>query len=205
MYVIGLVALFYAKKFNSKKFVICLTLIPILYLPIRATGYWDGINLCEYLYYNFNQERAQSLFVRFDNENTLTEKARIHPVFGWGGWGRARVRDEKGKDITIADSLWIISFGNNGAVGLCSITITIMRRYNTADWFHPKLIPVVTLSMLLCLYMIDNLLNSMTNPIYMVAAGGIISLGRELFNKSETAKIIDEELWIRPDFKPRFI
>jgi hypothetical protein len=212
LFILGMGALFYAKRFKSKIIVICLALLPIIYLPVRATGYWDGDNLCHFLYDHFNKQRALSLYTRFDNENSLTEKARLHPVFGWGGWGRARVYDEQGNDVSVTDSLWIISFGNHGVVGLCSLTIsillpiiTIMRRYNAAVWFHPKLIPAITLSMLVCLYMIDNLLNSMINPIYMVAAGGIISLEREFLDEKDTVKLINKIPWIRTQYKPRFI
>ncbi len=212
LFILGTGALFFAKKFNTRILVICLALMPVIYLPVRATGYWDGDNLCHFLYDNFNQERALSLYERFYNENLLTEKARERPVFGWGGWGRSRIYDDEGKDIVLTDSLWIITFGTYGIIGLSALTISIllpviiiMGRYNVREWFHPDVIPAVSLSMLVCLYMIDNLLNSMSNPIYIVASGGIIGLAYELFHTNDKVNDYEEEPWIVNQYRPRFI
>lgn len=212
LFLIGLCTLYITYKIKTKLIIICLLLIPLIYIPVRATGYWDGDNLAHYIYDNFDQERALSLWTRFDNENMLSEKAMLRPTFGWGGWGRSRVYDEQGNDITITDSLWIIILGANGFLGLSALTISIllpgiilMRRYPTKDWFHPNVVSAVALSVLLLLYMIDNLLNAMVNPIFMVAAGGIICMGRELLGNKETIKIINQEPWIGPQYKTRFI
>ena len=48
----------------------------------------------------------------------LAAKAMRRPVFGWGGWGRSRVHDEWGTDLSITDGLWIIQFGQLGQVQL---------------------------------------------------------------------------------------
>src|SRR5690606_1960632 len=52
-------------------------------------------------------ERAHSLNVRFVNEEMLMAKARERPWFGWGGFGRNRIYDEYGKDVSITDGEWI--------------------------------------------------------------------------------------------------
>ena len=33
------------------------------------------------------------------------------PVFGWGGWGRSRLHDDQGRDVSVTDGLCIISAG----------------------------------------------------------------------------------------------
>lgn len=64
-----------------------------------------------------NEERASSLQTRLDNEERMLAKAAERPLVGWGGWGRSRVYDETGIDITIADGYWIIVLGVDGWLG----------------------------------------------------------------------------------------
>jgi hypothetical protein len=65
--------------------------------------------------------RAQSLQFRFDNEDMLLERAQQRPLYGWGGFGRNRVFDERGVDISITDGIWVIIIGSNGWLGYAAI------------------------------------------------------------------------------------
>jgi len=131
-----------------------------------------------------NAERAQSFEFRLDNEEMLSKKAREKIIFGWGGWGRSRVYDETGKDISVTDSLWIIAFGENGLVGLVSLTASMLLpvgslfilRYPPRLWAHPKVAPVVAVAMVLMLFMMDCILNAMLNPVFTLSSGGIAGL-----------------------------
>jgi hypothetical protein len=131
-----------------------------------------------------NVERASSLVFRLDNEAKLSEKARQQPLFGWGGWGRSRIYDEFGKDIAVTDSLWIITFGNFGTVGLVAwmgallspVLAFVLMRYPPNTWWHPQVLPAAVLAIGLVLYVMDCLVNSMVNPIYTLIAGGIAGL-----------------------------
>lgn len=62
-------------------------------------------------------DRVNSLIFRFDNEDMLLDKAQERPLFGWGPWGRSRVYDETGTDISITDGTWVIVFGVYGWFG----------------------------------------------------------------------------------------
>jgi hypothetical protein len=130
------------------------------------------------------QDRIDSLEFRFNNEEILTDKAREKIVFGWGGWGRNRVYeyDWEGKlvDVSITDSWWILAFGSNGLVGLGSVffaffcpAIAFIKRYPAIYWFNPKIAPAAAIQTIMILYMVDNLLNAMTNPIFILACGGV--------------------------------
>jgi O-antigen ligase len=66
---------------------------------------------------DIHRDRAQSLGSRFAQEDILLEKARERLLFGWGPYGRARVYDEHGKDISVTDGEWIIILGNRGLIG----------------------------------------------------------------------------------------
>jgi hypothetical protein len=66
-------------------------------------------------------ERAESLRERFSNEYQLLERASQRFWFGWGRFGRSRIRDEYGSFNSTAlappDGYWIITMGQFGFVG----------------------------------------------------------------------------------------
>ena len=150
----------------------------------RATGLWSGRELVGISQSAIDGDRAGSLDFRMNNENMLSAKAMRRPLFGWGGWGRARVYNEEGKDISITDGYWIIVLGNTGLVGLAALTTMVLLplalltiRYAVRSWTTPEVAPAAVLAVLLGLYMIDNLSNAMYNPIYILAIGGLTALG----------------------------
>jgi hypothetical protein len=120
-----------------------------------------------------------------DNEEMLSKKARQRMMFGWGGYGRNRVYETNWEgeriDISVTDSLWIIAFGVNGLVGLVSITASlllpaaslVLLRYPARTWSHPKAAPGAVLAVIVTLYMLDCVLNAMTNPIFALASGAM--------------------------------
>ena len=64
--------------------------------------------------------------VRLKNEDLLSKKAFEQPWFGWGGWGRSRVFNDEGTDISITDGRWIIIFGQLGVIGLVGTYGTLL-------------------------------------------------------------------------------
>jgi hypothetical protein len=211
LFIFGTGILLITKKIKMNIVFICLMLLPILYVSTRATGFWDAENFTMFVY-KHDKERAQSLWTRIDNENMLIEKALEKKIFGWGGWGRSRVYDDEGEDITITDGLWIIVFGKNGMFGLVALILSILipiviliKLYNPHELFHPKVIPVTILSVLLGLYMIDCLLNAMVNPIFMVASGGITGLAKESLEEQDCQKIPLTETIGKMIYQPRYL
>ena len=183
LYLMGAAALLATQKTKNGIVILCLLCLPVGYLATRSTGLWSGNNLVEFIAKNLNEDRAASIDYRFKNENILSEKALRQPVFGWGGWGRARVYDEEGRDVSVTDGLWIIVFGQYGLVGLAALTAVVLlpvfrllRLHPARTWGAPEVAPAAALGVLLILYMIDNLLNAMINPVFMVAAGGLAGL-----------------------------
>lgn len=158
-------------------------LVPFAYIGVRATGAWSGSEFLSVIQ-SVNGERAVSLQVRLEAEDLLAAKARERPLFGWGGWGRYSVmRDEESNIEVIVDGLWIAVFGQFGLVGLIAVVLSILgpvvalwRHCPLRVWTHPAVLPAGVLAVILALYMIDNLMNAMVNPIYMLIAGGIPQL-----------------------------
>jgi hypothetical protein len=180
--IIGAAVLYLTKLIRKPLLVLIICLIPVFYLTARISGIWSGESLVEQIA-KINEERAESLRFRLENENILIDKAMQAPVFGWGGWGRARVYDEAGKDISVSDGQWIIVLGNLGIFGLVSMTVTILLpvfllviKIPAARWAEGPVAPAAVLGMTLAMYMIDSLPNAMPNPTFMFIAGGLSSL-----------------------------
>lgn len=64
-----------------------------------------------------NADRAASLQFRLEHEDKLLDKAIERPLFGWAGWGRSRVYNEEGRDLSVTDGYWVIQLGQYGWVG----------------------------------------------------------------------------------------
>jgi hypothetical protein len=176
----AVVILFVAWQFRNILIVWLLIAGMIYYLYLGSMGTFSSKQIVAGLSQVFEQDRVASLQFRFENEEILGTKARQRMLFGWGGFGRNRVFDETGEDISVTDSLWIIAFGVNGLFGLISMTTAILLpsvmfviRYPAKLWKNPNVAPAAGLAVCIVLYMLDCILNAMVNPIFMLAAGGL--------------------------------
>ncbi|MEX0777512.1 MAG: hypothetical protein WD042_17545 [Phycisphaeraceae bacterium] len=175
----GLGALGLIKLKHTRLAAVALLLFPLAYVGLRASGMWDGGQLLE-LTGEISAERTASLEFRLKNENLLITKAMEQPWTGWAGWGRNRVYDAKGNDLTVIDGMWIDTLGKYGLLGLGAFLgvflvppFLLLYRVSGQAWTLPNLAPVIGLAMLLVLYVIDSLFNAMVNPVYVLAAGGL--------------------------------
>ncbi|MGE0712332.1 MAG: O-antigen ligase domain-containing protein [Planctomycetota bacterium] len=158
-----------------------LTLLPGLYVDARLSGQLTGQELVRWLRAEGAETRADSLEFRFKNEGILAEKALQRPVLGWGGWKRARVFDEQGRDISTTDGWWIIALGENGWVGLCALMAVHLVPVWWVCRLRPRpltseLAPALGLATILALTMIDDLLNAMYTPFAPLFAGALLGL-----------------------------
>ncbi|CAD5981873.1 hypothetical protein PCC9214_04878 [Planktothrix tepida] len=187
----GVIILFCAKFFRTAFPKVLLILLLSSYLYLGATGNFTGEQADKIVQVATNiagPDRAQSLEFRFDNEEMLVKKALERKWFGWAGWGRNRVYgyDWEGTlvDISVTDSLWIITYGISGFFGLFGVFGTSLLpaltfalfRYPAKTWFRPQIAGAAVLSVVTVLYVLDNLLNSMYNPVFILASGGLAGL-----------------------------
>jgi hypothetical protein len=173
----GIALLMLSRQLKTRLMVIALMLVPPMFMYVRANGIVNGDWMVDMVRQHVGEERAQSLATRVDAENLLRVRAMERPWFGWGGWGRSRVQDESGKDV-VTDSLWIITFGEWGVIGLAGLTLMLLLPmilvcidYHPRLWLHPAIAPLVAMSLVCVLYMCDHLLNGMVNPIFMLMCG----------------------------------
>jgi hypothetical protein len=178
--VVGLALLFTAPLIRSSILVLLLSGVTMLYLVSGVMGTTPVEGILQAL--AFTGDKVNSLAFRLVNEEILGDQARKKILFGWGDSGNHTVYDSGGRQI-ITDSLWIILFGFNGAVGLFSwatmMLIPVVRFcsvYPAKLWKYPKVAPAAVLAVCLNLYVVDCLLNAMINPVFTLIAGGLSSL-----------------------------
>lgn len=193
---IALGALYLSSRYKNFILLALLLLCPYLYIVARVGYSWDGRNFTDYIAEKFSPSRASSLQFRFDNETILLNKAFEGSFFGLGGWNRSRVFDEDGKDIAVTDGGWIIVYGMNGIYGLSVFLLMIQLpvfififRIKPEVWKTQSYAAPAAMAVFSSITQIDNLLNAMFNPIYMVVVGGLIGL----FLKSSNSILPPEE------------
>jgi O-antigen ligase len=168
--------------------------VPILLLALFAPAFcaarisgWTGSEVVRAAE-GIAPDRAYSLLYRIENEQVLLDKALQRPVLGWGRWGRSRVRDATGRDLAVTDSLWIITLGTGGLVGLLSVgtlmllpALLLLKRFRGVRWHHPRAAAVAALAIASVLWVLDSLFNAMMAPIYTAMVGATVALlaGRE--------------------------
>jgi hypothetical protein len=148
----------------------------LLYPTLRGAGLIPVDQVVSFAE-KIDPSRARSLNFRLKNEDILLEKANQRPLFGWGGWGRARVYDEEGADISVTDGRWVISIGNEGwfgylaRFGLLTIPILLLS-------FRKRKYEVTLATSALCLVLAGNLIDLIPNagltPVTWLMAGALL-------------------------------
>jgi hypothetical protein len=181
---VGIATLYTCKWMRTGLPLMLLMLIPPLYVGERVFANYNGENLPALLERVMQPDRIQSLMFRIGNEKQIAARAEQRFYMGWGGYGRPFISDGHGKTKYTPDSSWIISFGTYGAVGLVALlclTLPVAMtfwRMPPDGWGDPRFAGVCVFGMLLILYSMDNLLNSMVNPLFILGLGGLCGLAR---------------------------
>jgi hypothetical protein len=199
----GIAVMWLTAKMKSRYAVVCFLVIVPAYVALRSTSLWGGepaVSLANMI----SVDRAESLKFRFKNEDMLAARALRQPWFGWGSWGRNRVHDEWGKDVSITDGLWIIEFGQHGFAGLLSWMAAMIMplalltwRYSARQLTSAEFAPILSLAVLTTLYAIDCLVNAMINPVFMLAGGAVVSFA--ISQARFPVAVLDREFSGRPD------
>ncbi len=178
--VVGVALIFVVLKMKIRILLIITLLVFPVYVYIRCADLFDYQDLIMRIN-RINEERAQSLEYRFKNEDVLTKKAMEQPLFGWGGWGRSRIYDEDGNDISTTDSMWIISLGARGLLGLSSLTIALILgsilitlKLKKANLSQQDEAVFVTTIVIIAMFMADNTVNYMHNALIVAFSGALL-------------------------------
>ncbi len=150
-------------------------------IPVRRFGQLFSII--------FDSNRVASLLFRMWQEDLFAEKTLQRFWFGWAGYRRAYPVDPvTGKELfSILDSLWLGIFSTYGIAGLFSVFFTLgSGAYFILKYYKNKEVPLdinsekrrlylFLLCILVTFFMIDSLMNSMFNPVYVFCAGALVS------------------------------
>ncbi len=175
-------AIFCISKISPSKQVkwsLLLATLILIYPISKTSGVFPGDEIVSKIY-EFNAERAQSLEYRFQNEDALLTHALERPYFGWNGWGRNRMYDEYGKDITATDGRWIIEFGVHGAMGFIFYYVILLlplyyaaRNINFIEDPKDK-VYFAALALILAIGIIDSVPNSGMVAMHFLLAGALL-------------------------------
>lgn len=168
---------------KSKLPLIIVLLVPVFYMSLRGTGAWSGENLLKIsIQLSGSEERGRSLRARLDNEKILVEKAMVQLPFGWGPYQRSFVSDSYGNLISVPDGMWVVVLGENGLFGLASFTAFMLLpaflyfiKCPMEDFALTEFVSASAFALCLCMTMIDNMFNAMSNPVLIFAAGGLLT------------------------------
>ncbi|WGW04448.1 hypothetical protein [Tropicibacter oceani] len=132
-------------------------------------------------------ERARSLEFRFDNEQTLLDRAYLKPVFGWGSWGRNHILDPvSGNILTVTDGRWIIVIGVYGWVGflaefgLLVWPLILLWREAVAQRQVAVSPFIAPMSLILAINIFDMLPNATLTPLTWLIAGALTGYAEQL-------------------------
>lgn len=179
--IVGISSTFWLKPRTRAWTASVLSLIIFVYATAHIKGVFPMDEILEQLA-PYGEERLQSMEFRFDNELALAERAAERVYFGWGGWGRERVRNSIGEDISVQDGAWIIRLGQYGLIGfigffgalawcVVSVALQIGRIRASAD----KQL-VASMALVTSFYIFDMIPNGGTGCMVLVFAGATLGL-----------------------------
>jgi O-antigen ligase len=179
---LGVLVLEGTRRYGTALLVAALLAGPPAYVVARLSG-WNAAGLLDTMRRLTGDDRAASLAFRIGNEDQLIAKALQRPVLGWGRWGRARVYDEEGEDVSVTDGLWVITLGDAGLVGLSALLLTLampafrlLRVARPRSWGGQAAAPAAAFAVACALWSIDNLPNGCPSPIPPMLAGAVGTL-----------------------------
>lgn len=192
---LGATVLMASSLWRSRALVWLLPVVIVACVMASATGVWSREQVIPLVEAVVNENRAQSVSYRLRNEEVIASNARERPLLGWGRTVEAfadRNRtinpygDPSRPSYAVVDSLWIGVFAMFGAVGLAGLLGSTLLppalfvwRFPPAHWREAETAPAAALAVILLMYAVDNLANGFINPVFMLAAGGLMRCSAE--------------------------
>jgi len=197
----GLFAFVAVKKIsytNQFRMAIFLVILTLTYPILSITKIFPHQQVIELATEYMGAERAASLSFRFDNERILLAHGSEHFFFGWGGWGRNRVYDkETGRDISVTDGRWIITFGTSGFLGYIAeyglLALCVFRAKSAVKRSkdEKELTLLAAHALLVALMMVDQLPNASLSSWLWLVAGILLGRSEDMRDKKMTIRSLD--------------
>jgi hypothetical protein len=205
---LGGVLFFYYQRSRSTRLLQALILVIPAYMLVRVTSLVTAQQVLGLAGRVFDLERIASLGTRLLQEDLFSAHAAQRALFGWGGWSRGWPVDPYTGErlISMVDSLFIITYSTSGLFGLLTLFSallvgpwTVLRSLGRVPALQnaaePESYPheLVVLSLVVTIFMIDALLNSMINQIYVLCAGALVSYGIRARSADRPSQEIQED------------
>jgi hypothetical protein len=142
----------------------------------------------------FSEERANSLLTRFEQEQQLLERSSERPILGWGRFGRSRVYDEYGKDLSLTDGQWIITLGQFGIVGFIAqfglLALPVLRALAALKFVEtaPHRLFFCTLALIVSFGLVEQLPNASLSAWSWLLAGSLLGTAEHVRQLSRLTK-----------------
>ena len=133
-----------------------------------------------------SSERAESFQFRMDNERFLLSRAWEQPLTGWAPEGFGIINtdgmtreDALAAGTIVKDSLWIITFGTSGFLGLCTLYSVLLAGATRCYWDRGArgVVEVMALSAIVGIVLLDTVSNSNVNAVAILFAASSLSVG----------------------------
>lgn len=175
----GIVALLASRVLSTRLILAAMLTIAPVYVVARTVGGWDAQELRDVAEV-IGQQREGSLDVRLNSEDALWAWVQGDVLFGRGRLSSLMDADRDEWGRFIPDGLWLIALGKFGAAGLTAMFGVLLLpagvyllRSRPRELMRAEAAGATVLATVLVLYAMDNLLNAMVDPIYLLAAGGL--------------------------------
>jgi hypothetical protein len=186
----------WTKPQTQIRLAVLLAVISISYPILRLTSIFPTglvLSLSEEL----NEQRADSLKFRFDQEDALLSHASERLMFGWGRFGRNRVYWSSGSDASVTDGRWIITLGQYGLLGFIAQfgllsfpvfrSLIALRRVSKLE----EQLLLSSLALLVGITVLEQLPNDSLTPWSWLLAGAL--LGRSEYICQATKNMTEEK------------
>lgn len=186
------VFIFKLKPFKQTKWALILAVIVFMYPVAKIMDIFPDREIVSTIQ-QFSPERAESLSFRFNNEAILLDRALERPYFGWNGYGRNRVYNKYGRDISVTDGKWIIELGVNGFMGFIFFyAILLMPLYyaykNIENIDNPRhKVYFAALAIILAICIIDSVPNTGMGIMHLFFAGALLGQSELLAKQKQLA------------------
>jgi hypothetical protein len=155
--------------------------IEIFYPLLRLAGWIPVDDIVRFFSEKLDDDRAMSLWFRFQTEEQLLVRATERFAFGWGGFGRWMIFDPvTGQTQTIVDGFWARTIGFQGLVGFMAIFGMLLLPVRQAKRAFGKLKDktdrqlLTGLSLMVAVYVLDLLPNASVHG-YLTFLAGVLA------------------------------
>ena len=156
--------------------------VAVLFYPVLR-----GLDLVPYgsvldLAANIDAERAASFLTRLENEDLFLDIVAQQPVFGWGGWARARPLSNEGLEYIVADGAWIIKLAQYGWYGYLTffglLVVPLLALWRALS--RGAAVPLAAAAALAVAVSLVNLIpNSTWSPLQWLLMGVVMTAARQ--------------------------